>query len=147
MFATVLVGVILTALGVLVEKAINATSDATKVRLLSTGLILSLLLPIGAWFYHVWIDATSDGPGTFYVDGKPHEYVPAHTYPGGSPLENTLENERLGIDTRRSYDFDCVSKDSDGNTWLKRDGVGNYWYATDNLKHVAGADVADLPEC
>ncbi|MER6276634.1 hypothetical protein ABT202_10015 [Streptomyces sp900105245] len=146
-FTTVLVGVFLTALGIVIEKAISATDTTKKIRLLSTGLILSLLLPVGAWIYHVWLDAKSTGPGIFYVEGKPGHYFPAHVYPGGPALEDTPLNEDLGISTGQSYEFDCVSKDSKGRPWLKRDEAGNYWYATGDLRHVAGADVSDLPDC
>ncbi|MFG2660355.1 hypothetical protein [Streptomyces sp. NPDC048425] len=133
--------VLVAALFLTVEKAATADTADTQVRWLWGALGVALLLPAGAWAYHVSFDSEDQSIYPFYIEGDQARVLKSSGRPGAEPQIGGYP-----MPAGETYDFECVGKDSEGGVWLKA-VAGNYWYPSAYLSPVGDFKISDMPTC
>lgn len=139
--AMVLLGGLMSALCLIIERALTAVTAQAKVRWLWSGLVVALLLPTGSWAYHVWFDSGDRSSYVLYLEGDVTGVLRSAGKPGGKE-----ELPGLVLPAGGSYDFQCIAEDPGGRLWLKA-VAGNHWYPASVFSPVGDFELSDMPTC
>ncbi len=139
------------AIAVCVTHAITVRTLAAKVAWWKASLIVSLVLPLGAFVYHEWFDPAERVPRTyqFVVNGDETQVVELFGEAGGEPqLIQTGAGGANGLIGGQAYEFDCWTIGRDGLEWLRYQRFGRTWWAPRSRLHApVGVRQGEVPHC
>jgi hypothetical protein len=139
------------AIAVCVTHAMTVRTLAAKVAWWKASLIVSLVLPLGAFVYHEGFDPAERVPRTyqFVVNGDETEVVGLFGEAGGEPqLIQTGAAGENGLIGGQAYEFDCWTIGRDGSEWLRYQRFGRTWWAPRSTLHPpTGVRQREVPHC
>ncbi len=146
-----LVGAALAALGVCVTEAIQAGQPAVRITWWQRSLVVALLLPLGAFAYHLWFDPAAHTPRTyqFVVNGGNAQFIYLYGEAGGEPQKiETGFAAQNGLIGGQTQEFECWVIGRDGAEWLRYRRFGRVWWAPRAKLHPpAGIQQPSVPHC
>lgn len=138
-------------MGVCVTHALEERKLIRKNRWWRHALVVSLLLPVGAFSYHRWFDPAVHIVPTYSmtVNGSEASFMYLYGEAGGEPrILATGYLEQNGLIGGQTYQFECVTIGRDGAQWLRYHRFGQVWWAPRSELHVpSGTQAARIPNC
>jgi hypothetical protein len=141
----------LAAIGLCITHAVREGRLETQVWWWRLGLMISLLLPVGTFAYHQWLDPSARVPRTYQmvVNGTQIQVVPLFGEVGGEPqnLETGAYGQN-GLIGGQTYEFECSSRGRDGAEWFRYHRFGRIWWAPRaNLHTPTSTHEPEVPPC